>query len=92
MTEEILRRRRARNRWFVGVTLMRNRQLSVQRQPILPELEAIRTESRVSYSETCQRMFVLFRNTLNVMSIGGQDIVGTSFEKGQILGSTFTHN
>ena len=38
--------RRARNRWFVAITLMRNRALTINRVPILPELQQVQEESR----------------------------------------------
>ncbi|XP_072038888.1 stimulated by retinoic acid gene 6 protein-like [Amphiura filiformis] len=50
-TEEQLRKIRARNRWFVAITLMNNRQLSEKRQTVLPELEAIRAESRLEKAQ-----------------------------------------
>ncbi|XP_038078110.1 stimulated by retinoic acid gene 6 protein-like isoform X2 [Patiria miniata] len=38
--------RRARNRWFVALTLMRNRALTISRVPVLPELQQVREDSR----------------------------------------------
>ncbi|XP_022104722.1 stimulated by retinoic acid gene 6 protein-like isoform X2 [Acanthaster planci] len=38
--------KRARNRWFVALTLMRNRALTVSRVPVLPELQQVREDTR----------------------------------------------